>query len=953
MDFFNGTYTISGTKDFPSFETGIGLAPLPNTEVTMDRITLHGGTYNFNVVTGVGIGIGDSMEGGERASLRELTLKSPTVTIVTQQCGIGIRGAWQRSSHSLSSIRIEGGTYDIRAYQFGTLDESVAGGIGIGRLYGGNASIGSIVIEDGDFTIRSVSAAGIGHGSVGLPSGTGHLMEAEIGAIQISKGIFDIHTRNAAGIGGGFSYQVFPNRIGEIAIGGGTFVITATIGSAIGGGVGKSQIDRIAISAGTFTIAATDGASGIGSGTSHAGGPATVSELRIRGGHFDISAADSVAIGAGFGDNADSTVEQLIIENGTFVIKLNASTGIGSAICQHGNSVLHNLTILDGDFQIETNGAPGIGSGTAGVAGNDAFGISIVRNITIAGGHIVISTTLVAALGAGYGPVGNSTVGTLHIRGGVIAATSVGGCAIGGGRSLKGTAIAYYVEISGGEVHAISVGSVAIGGGFCQTPTIGRSRLETLALVGGIVTAEGSLAIGQTASANLTQVIIGGSAQLTLETNSSEFDYGILPTLAVASVAGSLTYISHNPRLFAAALAPDLSALTVTGYYTGPAEVEAGAAGSFLQIGAFALGNRTTHILAFAIGTAVAREVEIALAAYAGLVVSLPPGVYGITSREAPGGSPFGLWDSASSGFAFAVPEAGTAYFGSVAGVAATAAQSPDPTPLATISRSDFPPGIASPTPMPSPSRSPSISPRRFSAVGDAPIPAAYTNQSLLLDGEGSGTIRANEGGVLELTVVTIPPNREITAVNLTVYEGLTLAGASVLKPRLDELIVIKDDVFFELAEEEKALPTVDLGEIGANFTIVPSVVAVAIKATDYSQSELNSLDAVLVEGRTLGNCEKWIDRVDLGSERDRFEAYCKYWGTEEAGRKVRAANERVSLNLKKRAGSDQEKPKAASLAWVAAPVVVVVVVIVAVVFVVVRAKKRAVPNSSDGDAAA
>jgi hypothetical protein len=201
-----------------------------------------------------------------------------------------------------------------------------------------------------------------------------------------------------------------------------------------------------------------------------------------------------------------------------------------------------------------------------------------------------------------------------------------------------------------------------------------------------------------------------------------------------------------------------------------------------------------------------------------------------------------------------------------------------------------------------------------------------YVNESIKFG--GTGTIRAAVGGALELTVVALDAGSEITAENLTVFEGLTLTGGAVLKPQADTLIVLKENVFFELAEFEGALPTVVLGEIGENFTVVPSVVAVAIKAADYSAEELNRLDAVLVEGRTLGNCEDWSERVDLGTESGQFETYCKSW--EQEGRKLQSANERVSLNLKHKKQDSHDRSTSASLAWIAAPVVVVAVAVAA-----------------------
>jgi hypothetical protein len=146
------------------------------------RIALHAGTYRFQSVTGVGIGVGAYTSGGDHVSLRQLIFKNPSVAIVTEHVGTGV------GQHRIDRLAISAGTFQLPG-----LDG--ASGLGSGASRSGvPGSIGELLIRGSDFAISAVDAVVIGAGVANNADSTGE-------QLVIENGIFRLKLSGSTGIG--------------------------------------------------------------------------------------------------------------------------------------------------------------------------------------------------------------------------------------------------------------------------------------------------------------------------------------------------------------------------------------------------------------------------------------------------------------------------------------------------------------------------------------------------------------------------------------------------------------------------------------------------------------------------------------------------------------------------------------------------------------------------------
>jgi hypothetical protein len=141
----------------------------------------------------------------------------------------------------------------------------------------------------------------------------------------------------------------------------------------------------------------------------------------------------------------------------------------------------------------------------------------------------------------------------------------------------------------------------------------------------------------------------------------------------------------------------------------------------------------------------------------------------------------------------------------------------------------------------------------------NAPIDMNTLNESRPISIGGTGVLQARSDQELWLTIVQIEPESQLIAKDLTVQASLHLdSGSSLAAAPLDKITLIPDvELEFRCGNLEE-LPHLDLGDIGDDYRVVPSVLQVVIGSSSTSED----LHKPLVQGRTLSNCPDWQAKV-------------------------------------------------------------------------------------------
>jgi hypothetical protein len=481
-------------------------------------------------------------------------------------CGIG-----PGLNRLCTSIHFLNGTYIARAgYEGGT-------GIGSGRgALNGTSSVGSVSIQNGNFTATGYYSSGIGSaigesnsnssvGHISIQNGTFHAVgvygagigagsgysggKSSVGSISIQNGNFTASGNSGAGIGSGYAYVNGNSHVGSISIQNGIFSPTQSAHSGIGSGRGESNsnssVGNISIQNGDFTGRGLSGA-GIGSGEGSWNGNSNVGNIWIQNGTFIATGSYGAGIGSGRGySNGNSSVGNIWIQNGTFTATGSSGAGIGSgAGSTNGNSSVESISIIDGRINATGSDAAGIGGGFV-----EASGLSTVGDLLISGGSITASGSGGAAgIGGGYSlsySVPPVSVKTIVINGGCFNVTSSGsGAAIGSGGWNGSTTSPFYsvsnLSISGGTFHLWSRSGAGVGASTFSSPGV----ITDLSLVGGsFFVHEGIVGIGGSNLSSVAHLRLGSAyidcrsigANICLRVSSLLFDNGSLTSVTGAS----------------------------------------------------------------------------------------------------------------------------------------------------------------------------------------------------------------------------------------------------------------------------------------------------------------------------------------------------------------------------------------------------------------------------------
>jgi hypothetical protein len=466
---------------------GTGLADTASNH--LDQIAILNGNFTLPAPpdsSRVGIGSGASAAGLTNC-IDNLVIANGSFTIgVVHSCAIGAGRNMNGGIDGIDTLWIQNGSFRINQSQ-----TSVYGGAGIGtgQAYRSLTYVNSLVIDDGDFEIDSVTW--------GAPIGTGEASDfgqSHLGHLLIRNGKFDLYSATRAPCIGmsGIQYDGTA-EIDNLTILDGDFQLRVhSVAPAIGLGRMNSgssgTLHSLVIAGGSFNITSRDKGAGIGTGSAEGGATVRLDNLTILGGDFLISTQSMGApIGTGHAqDGSTNSIGSILIMNGNFTLRAGADlfpggAAIGTSSTFNSGSPkvrIDNITIAGGHFDLsvdEMEGASALGTGRA-----DAPNSASIGHIAVLGGDFKVR---------GYAGIGSSpsgSVSSIVIGGGEpvsIRCESLGGpsCLNGENISLEGS-----VSIHLGSGRMGTDGSVSISEGTRLLVTYaGESEVNELG--GGVL----------------------------------------------------------------------------------------------------------------------------------------------------------------------------------------------------------------------------------------------------------------------------------------------------------------------------------------------------------------------------------------------------------------------------------------------------------------------------------
>jgi hypothetical protein len=117
----------------------------------------------------------------------------------------------------------------------------------------------------------------------------------------------------------------------------------------------------------------------------------------------------------------------------------------------------------------------------------------LVEQIVIDGGETNAMGTNGAGIGAGFGYLGNSTVGSVTILSGNLSVSGTDGAGIGSGHGIHGSSTVGSITVKGGTITAIGLNGAGIGSGFTER---GNSSVQDVRIENGIINARGTVGAG-------------------------------------------------------------------------------------------------------------------------------------------------------------------------------------------------------------------------------------------------------------------------------------------------------------------------------------------------------------------------------------------------------------------------------------------------------------------------
>jgi hypothetical protein len=382
----------------------------------------------------------------------------------------------------------------------------------------GNSTVDSVTINYSHYSITSESGACIGAGSgydTGVQSVDGHSF---VTSLFINDGEFQLSSVWAAGIGREYGSSA-DSLVRNLMVRAPHFSVSAQSGAAIGSGFtlfGDSFSENLTIESGIFQETEVSGGSGVGSGFAEYGN-SYVRRLLIRNGVFNFSVSGGSGLRSGYCCNRKSFVENIIIRNGSFTLSGIYGAGLGGGNSYSRQTSVTYLEIDNGYFNWTGklsgarigSGYPLQGNSTIGIIeidgstfysyGYDGAGIesgfadgahSDVGSIVIHRGSFTVNAYYRPDIGAGYGYFGHASLGSLTIHKGIFCVTVQSGAGIGAGYAEHGNSTIDTITNNNGSFN-VDCQSPRAGIGIGLTGSLGSSSLHTITLNGGIIHVQG------------------------------------------------------------------------------------------------------------------------------------------------------------------------------------------------------------------------------------------------------------------------------------------------------------------------------------------------------------------------------------------------------------------------------------------------------------------------------
>jgi hypothetical protein len=225
------------------------------------------------------------------------------------------------------------------------------------------------------------------------------------------------------------------------------------------------------------------------------------------------------------------------------------------------------------------------------------------------------------------------------------------------------------------------------------------------------------------------------------------------------------------------------------------------------------------------------------------------------------------------------------------------------------------------------PTLRPDVTPQEITVAESEPVDPDSLDLTRPISIRGNGTLQGTTGEVLWLNAVTIQPQAQVIARNVGIQASLCLESGSSLRAAPQGQIILVPDLELEFrGPDVDQLPYLDLGDIGATYDVIPSVLNIVIESESFS----GDVNRFLVQGKTLSNCLEWHSKVTGLSSG--CEMQCKPMPNSDQS--LLAGEEVIGLFIVK--SGDSAVEDTVSAAVMAGTFVAIVVVVIGIVVVAI-----------------
>jgi hypothetical protein len=140
----------------------------------------------------------------------------------------------------------------------------------------------------------------------------------------------------------------------------------------------------------------------------------------------------------------------------------------------------------------------------------------------------------------------------------------------------------------------------------------------------------------------------------------------------------------------------------------------------------------------------------------------------------------------------------------------------------------------------------------------------------------GRGRLVGRYNAPFNLTTVRVTDGSEVAADGLTILQYLQLEGSASLMGVSGDWVRIENGAELVLSARGRKIPRLNLGSVGAEYDAKPKLLRVEIEESSFESEELGALHESVISGRTIDNCEFWMELARVFPESERFAFDCQ-----------------------------------------------------------------------------